>query len=211
MKKSKITIIILLVLTLTSCKENKEPNKNSEIKDKEITMGTNNTNQEELISEIENTHNEFSNALSQFTEQKLNEIPFKGSWTAGQVAEHIIKSNKGIITQLLNGKTKSTNRAIDEQVKIIQEIFRGEEKMKSAKALEPTEKSHNLDTLLSTLKKQKEQQIQIVKEKNLKDLILELEFPPSPDGLTRIEWVHLMIEHAKRHKNQIDNINSKLQ
>ena len=110
-----------------------------------------------------------------------------------------------------NGKTKSTNRVYDEQVKVIQGIFRGNEKMKSAKALEPTEKSHNLDTLLSNLKRQKEQQIKIVKEKNLKDLISELEFPPSPDGLTGTEWLHLMIEHAKRHKNQIENIHMKLQ
>lgn len=167
--------------------------------------------QKELVKEIENVHNRFNNALSLFSKEELNQIPFKGSWTAGQIAEHIIKSNEKILSQLLNGKAKSTNRAYDKEVKAIQDIFRSKVKMKSATALEPTQTVHYLESLFSTLKNQKEHQIETIKEKDLTALIPELDFPPSPDGLTRYEWLHLMIEHANRHRKQIENIYKKLQ
>ena len=173
-------------------------------------MNTNSMSQEDLIVEIENVNREFIQTLSQFTEDKLNKVPFEGSWTAGQVAEHITKSNGGILEQLLNGKTKSANRPYDEKVAVVQDVFRSKEKMKSAPQLEPSKPPHNLDSLLNSLKKQKEQQIETIKEKDLKALISELEFPPSPDGLTGYEWLQLMIEHANRHRKQIGNIYKKL-
>lgn len=164
----------------------------------------------ELIYETENLHNNFNKALAQFTEDELNKIPFEGSWTAGQVAEHITKSNGGILEQLLNGKTKSANRLYNEQVAVVQGVFRSKEKMKSAPQLEPSQPPHNLDSLINTLKKQKAQQIKTIKEKDLKALITELDFPPSPEGLTRFEWLQLMIEHANRHRKQIENIYKEL-
>lgn len=86
-------------------------------------MKTNPLNQSELKNEIENVYHNLNEALSQFTEKELNTIPFEGSWTAGQVAEHITKSNQGILLQLLNGKAKLTNRPYDEQVEVVQGTF----------------------------------------------------------------------------------------
>ncbi len=211
MKKTKISIVILSILTFASCKQHNQSKEITNTNGNKIDMEMNNSNQKELIKEIEHVHNDFNNALSKFSEEELNKIPFEGSWTAGQVAEHIIKSNEGILTQLLNGKSKSTNRPYDEQIGMIQEIFRGKEKMKSATALEPGQPPHSLDELLKTLQQQKEQQIETVKDKDIKVLVSELEFPPSPNGLTRYEWLILMMEHAERHRNQIDNIYKELQ
>ena len=173
-------------------------------------MTTQNTNPTDLINEIENLHKNFNKVLLQFSEDEINIVPFEGSWTAGQVTEHIIKSNKGILEQLLNSNTKSANRPFDEQLKVVQEVFRSEEKMKSAPHLVPTELSHNLDNLRITLKKQKEQRIETIKEKDLGELIAALEFPPSSDGLTRYEWLNLIIEHGNRHQKQIENIYKEL-
>lgn len=173
-------------------------------------MDTKPWTQQELINEIETTHRNFNKTLSNFSEKELNTVPFEGSWTAGQVAEHITKSNGGILQQLSNGKTESTNRPYDEQVSVIQNIFRSKDKMKSALPLEPEQPPHNVEDLLKTLKQQKESQIEVIKNYDLKALISELEFPPSPDGLTRYEWLHLMIEHAQRHSKQLENIQKKL-
>ncbi|GGW41566.1 DinB family protein [Arenibacter certesii] len=173
-------------------------------------MNTKSLTQQELINEIETTYQNFNKTLSNFSEKEINTVPFEGSWTAGQVAEHIIKSNGGILQQLSNGKTESTKRRYDEQVSLIQDIFRGKDKMKSAAPLEPEQPPHNADDLLKTLQQQKENQLETIKSKDLKALVSELEFPPSPDGLTRYEWLHLMIEHAQRHSKQLESIQKKL-
>ena len=169
-------------------------------------MNTNSKSKQELIADIENVHRDFVQQLSRFSEQELNKIPNGESWTAGQVAEHIIKSNGGILTKLLNGDATPTTRPFDEQADLVKNIFRSEDKMKTAPVLEPSPPPHDLDDLLKSLKQQKDQQIETIKQKDLKELSSELEFPPAPDGLTRYEWTIFMIEHTQRHRKQIESI-----
>ncbi len=169
-------------------------------------MNTNSMSQEELIVEIENVNREFTQRIYQFSKQELNKIQKEESWTAGQVTEHIIKSNGGILTQLLNGDATPTTRPFDEQVDLIKNIFRSENKMKTAPVLEPTQPPHDLEDLMKSLNEQKAQQFETIKEKELKELSSELHFPPAPNGLTRYEWLIFMIEHTRRHGKQIENI-----
>ena len=169
-------------------------------------MNINSMSQEELIGEIENVNREFIQQLSKFSTEKLNKTKKEESWTAGQVTEHIIKSNGGILNQLLNGDATLTTRPFDEQVDLIKNIFRSEDKMKTAPVLEPNQPPHNLEDLMNSLNHQKAQQIETIKEKELKELSSKLQFPPAPNGLTRYEWLIFMIEHTRRHGKQIENI-----
>ncbi len=100
-------------------------------------MTTNPLSKEELIVEIEYVNREFIQRLSKFSLELLNKTKTAESWTAGQVTEHIIKSNGGILNQLLNGIATTTSRPFDEQVDLIENIFRSEDKMKTAPVLEP--------------------------------------------------------------------------
>lgn len=169
-------------------------------------MATNPLSQEELIIEVENVNREFIQRLSQFSEKELNKIQKEESWTAGQVTEHIIKSNGGILNQLLNGDATPTTRPFDEQVDLIKNIFRGEDKMKTAPVLEPHQPPHNLEDLMNSLNQQKVQQLKTIKEKELTELSSELQFPPAPNGLTKYEWLIFMVEHTRRHGKKIENI-----
>ena len=163
---------------------------------------------EELIKEIEDVNEHLSDQLSQFSEEELNRVTKEGSWTAGQVTEHILKSNGGILDKLLNGDVAPANRAFDEHADLIVKIFRSTDKMKTAAVLEPGPPLHEIDTLLTTLRQQKEQQLATINQKDLKDLSIELKFPPVPDGLSRYEWLILMLEHTERHAKQIESIKS---
>ena len=169
-------------------------------------MNTNFMSQQELIDEIVNAHRDFIQQLSQFSEQQLNRVTNEESWTAGQVTEHIIKSNRGILNKLLYGDVSPITRPYDEQVDLIKNIFRSEDKMKTAPVLEPGQPPHNLDDLLKSLKQQKDQQLETINQKDLKELSVELQFPPAPDGLTRYEWLIFMVEHTQRHRKQIERI-----
>ena len=169
-------------------------------------MNINSMFQEELIVEIENVNREFIQRLSKFSLDKLNKTKTEESWTAGQVTEHIIKSNGGILNQLLNGDATPTFRPFDEQVDLIKNIFRGEDKMKTTPVLEPDQPPHNLEDLMNSLNQQKVQQLKTIKEKELAELSSELQFPPAPNGLTRYEWLIFMVEHTRRHGKQIENI-----
>jgi hypothetical protein len=169
-------------------------------------MITDPLSQTELRVEIVNVHSEFTQLLSQLSELQINKILKEESWSAGQVAEHIIKSNGGILSQLLNGAAQPSTRPFDEKVGLIRQIFRREEKMKTAPILEPSLPPHHLEDLMKSLNQQKDQQLETIKEKELDELSNDLQFPPAPNGLTRYEWIIFMIEHTRRHLKQLEAI-----
>ena len=78
--------------------------------------------------------------------------------------------------------------------------------MKTAPALEPSQPPHDLEDLMKSLNQQQIQQLETIKEKELKELSSELQFPPAPNGLTRYEWIIFIIEHTRRHSKQIKKI-----
>ncbi|MBC7417027.1 MAG: DinB family protein [Pedobacter sp.] len=154
---------------------------------------------------IENAHRDFIHQLCQFSEQELNRVPNEGSWTAGQVTEHVIKSNEGILNKLLYGDVSQITRPYDVQVVLLKNIFRSEDKMKTASVLEPSQPPHELNDLLKSLRQQRDQQLEIINQKDLEELNIGLQFPPAPNGLTTYEWLIFMIEHTQRHCKQIES------
>ena len=75
-------------------------------------MMTENINTGELFVTLDNTTSELIELISSFSETQINEIPSAGSWTAAQLAEHVTKSNIGIIKSL-NKEGKPPGRAAD--------------------------------------------------------------------------------------------------
>lgn len=162
--------------------------------------------QEEHIDEINTFYQDINRTLSRFSNKLLNTLPFEGSWTAGQVAEHIIKSQTYILKQLSEGPISTAERLYDKEVNTIQEIFRNmESKAKTDESIAPGPPPHDLKTLKKALQTQKKQQIKIIKTNKLEEFSATLDFP-GIGQLSRYEWMHMMIEHGQRHRRQIDNI-----
>ena len=143
-----------------------------------------------------------SEALDWFGPQQLNTIPFAGSWTAGQVAEHIIKS----VSELPDEKTETPKRFEDEKVYLLKKIFLDfTTKMKSPDFIVPQQTTHDKAALLQSLTDIEDNLIRIIKTKDLSLLCLDFEFP-SVGYLTRLEWIKFFIFHTQRHTRQIVNI-----
>ena len=45
---------------------------------------------------LQNTIAEILGSLHAFSNEELNQVPYKGSWSAAQVADHVIKSLAGL-------------------------------------------------------------------------------------------------------------------
>ena len=80
------------------------------------------TSQKEHISgAINTTINDLLLLLSSFNEEQINIIPFKDSWTAGQLLKHVLMSNFGFI-EIINGSYKETQRQPDEMLQKINQF-----------------------------------------------------------------------------------------
>jgi hypothetical protein len=163
----------------------------------------------EILTEVDNTITAFQQLISSFDEQQINKVPFEGSWTAGQVAQHIIMANGGF-AEVLNGPVKNTEREADEMVKKIKHQFLDfTTRMKSPDFILPLNKEYHKDRLLKALEDIKISVSKAVDELDLSKTCLAFELP-FYGHLTRLEAVYFVICHTQRHAHQLNGIKAKL-
>ena len=155
-----------------------------------------------LKSNLQTQFDNFIETVQSFDNASLNKIPFKGSWTAGQVAQHIIKSTD----QLPDKNVAATNRKEDEKVLDLKNLFLDYTlKMEAPDFIAPSLKKYKIDIITQQLEDIKEKHLNSIKSKDLKLLCLEMELPTF-GYLTRYEWLYFISIHTQRHSHQLENI-----
>lgn len=156
----------------------------------------------DLTNNINHTFESLVAVLSKASDDSLNKIPFEGSWSIGQVAEHIILCGNGIP----DNKTEPSIRPKDEKVPELKSIFLNmDEKSIADPSLTPHRLDHKRGDLINQIVVIKEKLIGITEERDMNALCTEMEFP-TLGLLTRYEWLSFICFHTQRHIKQIENI-----
>ena len=164
---------------------------------------------EKISTGFEETTKDLLATLCSFTQEEFNTIPFEGSWTPGQVAEHLYKSESNIV-RALKGNSEKTERDPYEHTAIIEKIFLNyTTKLKSPEFIIPSDKPKNQNLLVNDLD---------TNRKELKKLMDTLDFDktftnfsfPQLGHLTGWECLCFIVCHSKRHIHQMKNIAEKL-
>lgn len=159
-----------------------------------------------LSEEIRKTNEEFINLISELTNEELNTVPFAGSWTAGQVADHIIKSTGGIP----DNATEQVDRPPDAQVEGIRRVFLDFSiKFKSPEFIIPAAGPFETDLLTAELDRIKKQNSAIALTRDLSRLCVDFALPGF-GNLTRYEWLKFIVYHTQRHTHQLRKIKREL-
>lgn len=162
---------------------------------------------QELVNEIEATGHSLLKTISSFSDEQLNICPFEGSWTAGQVAEHVLKAGD---CGILYGNTAVTERQPDEKAPAIRELFLNYTlKFQAAEDILPTQESHQKAALLQDLRQTWDKVIAAAQNIPLEDTCLDFEVPGF-GPLTRYEWLQLINVHTQRHVHQLEEIKARL-
>lgn len=161
----------------------------------------------EIMEELTPTYEELTRVISSYSEEQFNTIPFEGSWTAGQVTEHLLKSD---ISSLINGRTRKTERDPAENIdKIKESLLNFNIKMKNPDFNTPTQHSHDKKKMLSSLKNAGERVKKAVDTLDLSETCVDFEMPGT-GYITRLEWICFSIYHTQRHTHQLKKIFKKL-
>lgn len=166
-------------------------------------------NTNELKSELKNTNEELIKTISSFTHEQFNKIPFEGSWTGGQVADHLAISDSGT-TNLINAETHKTERDPEKNIEVLKNIMLDfNSKMKNPEFNTPSDGTHYKEKLIAQFKDNEEKQLAAIDEKDLTESCVS--FPlPNLGVLTRIEWLYFNIYHKQRHTHQLKSILEKI-
>jgi len=159
----------------------------------------------DLQNTIAEAKDEFLKALDKFDQGNINNIPFEGSWTGGQAAEHILKSVSGIL-ETLNGPSNPTERNPEEHVKMFGEVFLNMDiKMKSPDFIIPSDSPKDISFLRATLAKTFDGIEEAAGKDNVTETCTTFEMP-TIGLLTKIEWIQFAGFHTRRHAQQLKNI-----
>lgn len=165
---------------------------------------------ENIIMKFQDTLSNFQELISSFNEKQINQVPFEGSWTVGQVAQHIIMANSGFV-EVLNGLVKDSNRDADMQISGIRDIFLNfDTKFESPDFILPLLKDYDRGRLLKALEMIKVNITKVIDELDLSKVCVSFELPGF-GYLTRLEAIHFVIYHTQRHAHQLSNIKAKIQ
>jgi dihydrofolate reductase len=165
-------------------------------------MMTENINTEEVFASLDHTTSEFIELLSSFTETQVNEIPWAGSWTAAQVAEHVTLSNIGIIKSLRK-EGRSADRAADAGVEGLKKTFLDfDTKLQSPEFILPTRDIYQRKLVIESLGISVAELKKLSRHVNLFEIISH----PIFGDITKLELIHFVVYHTQRHVQQLKNI-----
>ena len=163
----------------------------------------------ELIKAVENAISGFQEQLSLIDERQLNNIPYDGSWTAGQLAQHMRMANSGFV-EVINGPVKETERAADAQVESIRQTFLNFGlKMDAPDFVVPEMREYDKDSLLKGMEKVKKDVLEAIEVLDLDKTCTAFELPVY-GYLTRLEAIAFIIYHTQRHAQQLGRIRESL-
>ena len=164
---------------------------------------------EKLATQVEQTGAAVIDELNLFSEEQLNTVPFEGSWTGGQVGEHLVKS-AGVVETIFGRTVPTTGRAPDEKIPMLRIFLDFSIKMKSPDFILPSDGFHARQPLVDQLQKDWGRLGEAVDTLDLSETCLDFEMP-SVGHLTRLEWISFYVYHSKRHLHQLRNILASLQ
>ncbi|OOQ61681.1 DinB family protein [Mucilaginibacter pedocola] len=154
------------------------------------------------------THN-FLKQLEVFNEQQFNTVPFEGSWTPAQVADHMYKSQVGL-PQVLTGNTEAAHRKPDANNEVIGNIFLDfNTKLKSPDFILPSLQPLDKAEMLSNYYSKADEIENTAQELDGAEVCLDFALPVM-GTLTRTEWLHFVTCHTIRHTRQLENIHQQM-
>ena len=160
------------------------------------------SDQENLFRLVDRVTSDLLKVVSSFNVEEINQIPFEGSWTAAQVADHLRKSNNGI-AQALQMQGRSAERNATERVKELKAVFLDfETKFTSPKFILPGQTSYDKKELIERL----ERSIERIKQERTNVDLSEIIDLTALGTISKMELLHFVIYHTERHIHQLKNI-----
>lgn len=162
-------------------------------------------NTAQLLQDIGSTKEAILNAINAISTNDFNTIPFAGSWTAGQVADHINKATRHL-QDLPGMSTAPTQAAPDGKVPMLKEIFLDmETKFKSPEFVLPSDGPHDKEALAQSIAATWDAASGYAQELDLSPTITSFELP-GVGHLTRWEHLYFGLYHTQRHAQQLQRI-----
>ncbi|KAF2329866.1 DinB family protein [Flavobacterium daemonense] len=154
---------------------------------------------------ITETFKKLNEILDSFSDEELNQVPYQGSWTGGQTAQHIVMACSGY-PKLFAGKTQKTIRKYDDNIAPLDALFLDfSTKMNAPDFLRPEQKNYSKSELKNELQRVESELLDGAENYDLTLTCLDFQVPGF-ENFTIFEWIHFALVHTQRHTYQLNSI-----
>ncbi len=161
----------------------------------------------QLLQDLERNTGDLLQVLGEFNNDQFNRLPFEGSWTAGQVADHLFRAERGAPV-LMTGNIKQTTRDPEQFVKPLDDIFLDfSTKLKSPDFILPSDGPHDQAEYYNKFEATRKNIQELAANLDLTETCAEFDMP-GIGHLTRFELLRFIVAHSTRHIRQLKNIHS---
>ena len=165
-------------------------------------MATETLETSEILSATSDAIGELTDLMSAVDEDKVNTIPYEGSWTAPQLLRHVTKSINGM-TRALQMDAKPATRNPSERTDELKKIFLDfSKKLTQPEFIVPEERVYEKQSAIEGLNKSFGRFKESAAVANVNDLVEGLPLGP----ITKLEIIHFVLYHTQRHVHQMKKI-----
>ena len=165
-------------------------------------MATQTLDTNEILAETSDAISQIADLMSDVDEDKVNTIPYEGSWTAPQLLRHVTKSINGM-TKALQMDAKPAERDPGEKIEQLQKIFLDfSRKLTQPDFIVPEERIYEKQASIEELHQSFDRFKESIVSANLSDLVEGLPLGP----ITKLEIIHFVLYHTQRHLHQMTKI-----
>lgn len=162
----------------------------------------------EVLHEFNETWSKLLENLSAFGEDGFNRKPAPEKWSAGQVAQHLIKANSGF-PKMVSGESEETDREPGAMIERIRSDFADFGiKMEAAAFLVPEDRIYEKENSIESLENIKSEIDKILENIDLSRTSKSFEFPVY-GHLTGLETLAFIVYHTQRHIHQLEKLQEK--
>lgn len=161
----------------------------------------------ELSVELRKTVDEMTELFSTIDEDKVNTIPYEGSWTAGELLRHVAKATRGL-HEMLGAPTRSLERDPGQRIEEFAAIFLNfSTKMKSPDFIIPEKKLYERQYSIDQFKKNFIGLEDAIQQADMSQVVEGLPF----GEITKLEMLYFLLYHTQRHLHQLHKIHDALE
>jgi len=165
-------------------------------------MATTTLDKNEIFTPIAEAVAQLNDLLLSVDENKINTIPYEGSWTAPQLLTHVTKSINGMADAILMA-AQPAERDPGERIEQLKTIFLDfSKKLNSPQFIIPEEGTYERQPTIDKLNKSFNLFNENANNANLNELVEGLPLGP----ITKLEIIHFVLFHTQRHLHQMKKI-----
>lgn len=165
-------------------------------------MATETANKDEIIIGIGSAVSQLAGLMSSVESDKVNTVPYEGSWTAPQLIRHVTKSISGM-ANAMQSPAKPANRDPGERIEELKNVFLDfSKKLQSPELIVPETGTYEKEPTIAGLNKTFNDFKTNAGNANLDELVEGLPLGP----VTKREIIHFVLYHTQRHLHQMKKI-----